>query len=65
MYPTYVLLPVVIDKYSTVEPSLMDTPQQWMPVIQQTILNVCTVELPNNGHIGSGPFVLYIEVVPL
>ena len=24
-----------------------------------------TVELPNNGHIGSGPFVLYIEVVPL
>ena len=27
---------------------------------------VCvTVELPNNGHIGSGPFVLYIEVVPL
>ena len=22
-----------------------------------------TVELPNNGHIGSGPFVLYIEVV--
>ena len=24
-----------------------------------------TVELPNNGHIGSGSFVLYIEVVPL
>ena len=24
-----------------------------------------TVELPNNGHIGSGPFVLCIEVVPL
>ena len=22
-----------------------------------------TVELPNNGHIGSGPFVLYMEVV--
>ena len=27
--------------------------------------NVVAVELPNNGHIGSGPFVLYIEVVPL
>ena len=27
--------------------------------------NATTVELPNNGHIGSGPFVLYIEVVPL
>ena len=26
---------------------------------------LATVELPNNGHIGSGPFVLYIEVVPL
>ena len=24
-----------------------------------------TVELPNNGHLGSRPFVLYIEVVPL
>ena len=25
----------------------------------------CTVELLNNGHIGSGSFVLYMEVVPL
>ena len=24
-----------------------------------------TIELLNNGHIGSGPFVLYMEVVPL
>ena len=28
-------------------------------------LQIYWVELPNNGHIGSGPFVLYIEVVPL
>ena len=28
-------------------------------------INFTTVELPNNGHIGSGPFVLYIEVIPL
>ena len=27
--------------------------------------NLCTVELPNNGHLGSRPFVLYMEVVPL
>ena len=26
---------------------------------------MCTVELPNNGHLGSRPFVLYMEVVPL
>ena len=28
-------------------------------------LRLYTVELPNNGHIESRPFVLYMEVVPL
>ena len=28
-------------------------------------VKIITVELPNNGHIGSRPFVLYMEVVPL
>ena len=37
------------------------------PHTVRVYMYVCiyTVELPNNGHIGSGPFVLYIEVVPL
>ena len=30
-----------------------------------TLCGTCTVELPNNGHIGSGHFVLYMEVVPV
>ena len=61
--------PPTIKFEGTIDDSMMDIhpriDYKGMNESVQILIIMCTVELPNNGHIGSRPFVLYMEVVLL